>query len=283
MDTYTRSTVVVDGISTSYLTAGEGQPVLLLHGGEFGGGAEICWESSIGPLAEHYRVIAPDLLGFGRTDKIVDFLDGRGRRIAHLARFCATLGLHDFAVIGNSMGGMLALADAGSRRSRLPARALVSIAGGGKLESSPHTDALFDYDGSLDGMRAIVAALFHGDRWPADDDYVARRHRLSIEPGAWEAIAAARFRRPAAEGRPAPGIGYREIGVPTLVVAGAEDKLKPTGWTDELTTQIPVSRAARIADAGHCPQIEQPEPTVAVLLEFLSGQFGRQSLREYAS
>ena len=52
--------MLVDGLSTSYLEAGEGDPVVLLHGGEFGAGAELGWERNIATLAARYRVLAPD-------------------------------------------------------------------------------------------------------------------------------------------------------------------------------------------------------------------------------
>src|SRR5262249_7257163 len=75
-----RHVVEVDDLQTQYFEAGEGEPLVLLHGGEFGGGAEFCWENNIFELARHYRVIAPDLLGFGGTAKVHDFVDGKGRR-----------------------------------------------------------------------------------------------------------------------------------------------------------------------------------------------------------
>ena len=79
--------VDVDGIRTHYLEAGEGPVVVLLHSGEFGGAAEISWEFTIPALAEKYRVVAPDWLGFGRTDKVFDFANGRARVYRHMRRF----------------------------------------------------------------------------------------------------------------------------------------------------------------------------------------------------
>ena len=62
-------TTTVDGLATGYLEAGSGDPVILLHGGEFGASAEIGWERTIPALAAHYRVIAPDMVGFGFSDR----------------------------------------------------------------------------------------------------------------------------------------------------------------------------------------------------------------------
>src|ERR1700730_15682252 len=75
---FRRNTVVVDGLLMSYLEAGTGDQVILLHGGEFGASAEIGWEHTIPALAARYRVLAPDMLGFGQSAKVIDFNDGGG-------------------------------------------------------------------------------------------------------------------------------------------------------------------------------------------------------------
>ncbi len=270
-----RRDILVDGLETSFLEAGSGEPVLLLHGGEFGGDAQVCWEATIPALARHYRVLAPDLLGFGRTAKVVDFVDGRMRRLRHLARFAEMMDAVGAPCIGNSMGGMLLLFDAGSDRPLLNPSKIVSIAGGGALlMDSPHVEALFAYDGSTEAMRKIVGALFHGAAWPLDDAYVERRRASSLQPGAWEAVAAARFRRPAAvqESRPPSGISYDRISSSTLVIAGARDKLKPERWWEELTGQMPQTQVMVVPDAGHCPQIERPDTVNEALIRFLGNR-----------
>ncbi|MES4992472.1 alpha/beta fold hydrolase [Phyllobacterium sp. 22229] len=270
----TRHELLVDGLETSYLEAGSGKPVVLLHGGEFGASAEICWEATIPALAAHFRVIAPDLLGFGGTAKIMDFVDGRGRRLRHLGRFLEQVGATGAQCVGNSMGGMLLLFDAASAAAVLQPERIVSIAGAGALNDNEHMQALLEYDGSVAGMQRIVAALFHGEGWAANDDYVARRRQSSLEPGAWEAVAAARFRRPAElqEARERSQIAYDKIAVPTLIIAGANDKLKPDGWWEPMEEAIPDARTVVIAEAGHCPQLEQPNFVNEVLIDFLMGR-----------
>ncbi|HXZ71624.1 MAG TPA: alpha/beta fold hydrolase, partial [Streptosporangiaceae bacterium] len=121
-------------------------------------------------------------------------------------------------------------------------------------------------------MCRIVEALFHDSSYPADDDYVRRRYESSTAPGAWEAVAAARFRRPGAPPPPTPSssLPYERISVPTLVVEGACDKLLPVGWAKQIADQIPDGRSAVVQAAGHCPQIEQPEIVNALLLDFLA-------------
>ena len=121
-------------------------------------------------------------------------------------------------------------------------------------------------------MRRIVGALFHDPGYPADDDYVRRRYESSTAPGAWEAIAAARFRRPGAtpSATPSSTRPYERITVPTLVVEGGDDKLLPAGWAAQIAKQIDGARSVVVDKAGHCPQIEQSAMVNQLLLDFLA-------------
>ncbi|WP_432013614.1 alpha/beta fold hydrolase [Streptomyces cucumeris] len=264
-----RRTIEIDGLHTQYFEAGRGKPLVLLHGGEFGGGAELCWEHNILALSEHYRVLAPDLLGFGGTAKVHDFVDGKARRLRHLARFCEETGVDEGVFVGNSMGGAMLLNDA-AESSLLPASAIVSVCGGGALEKNEYVDSLFEYDGSLSGMKSILESLFEGEYWRTDPGYLNRRHAASIVPGAWEAVAAARFRRPTADPEQQPGRkpDLSSISVPVLIVEGGRDKIKPRGWAKDLAQVIPGATSAVIERAGHCPQIEHPEKFHRLLLNF---------------
>ncbi len=270
--TFRHRTLDVDGLATHYLEAGDGDPVVLLHGGEFGVSAEIAWEKLIPALAERYRVLAPDMLGFGGSAKVVDFTDGRGMRIRHIARFCALLGVSSAHFVGNSMGAINLLVDQTSAAPVLPVRSMVAICGGGDISKNEHTAALYDYDATREAMRTIVTALFFDPGYAADEAYVQRRYESSIAPGAWESLAAARFRRPGLEAPAAPSSNrpYERIAVPVLVVEGAGDKLLPPGWATGIAAQIPGSRSAVVENAGHCPQIEQPEAVAELVLDFLT-------------
>lgn len=272
MSAFDRRSVLVDGLVTGYLEAGQGDPVVLLHGGEFGAGAEIGWEHNIAALATRYRVLALDMLGFGESAKVIDFTDGRGMRIRHIARFCEVVGAGPAHFVGNSMGAVNLFVDATSESPVLPVRSLVAICGGGEIQRNEHSAALYDYDATPAGMRRIVTALFHDASYRADEAYVRRRYDASIAPGAWEALAAARFRRPGLDAPPLPSSAraYDRIGVPTLVVEAGGDKLLPRGWAAEIAAQIRGGRSAVIDAAGHCPQIEQPAAVNELVLSFLA-------------
>ena len=113
--------------------------------------------------------------------------------------------------------------------------------------------------------------------YTADDAYVARRHESATLPGAWEAIAAARFRRPGSQLPAAASSArrYDRITVPVLVVEGGADKLLPAGWAAEIAGQIAGARSAVVENAGHCPQIEQPDAVTTLLLDFFAEQSER--------
>lgn len=273
---FERRTLIVDGLQTSFLEAGSGDPLVLLHGGEFGASAELGWERNIAALAAHHHVIAPDQLGYGESAKVIDFNNGRQMRIRHVARLLELLGIERADFAGNSMGGVNLLVDATSGHPLLPVRRMALICGGGEILRNQFVDALYDYDASFEAMRRLVQALFHDPAYPADEAYVSRRYDSSVAPGAWEAIAAARFRRPVATEAaqatsPKEPPHYERITAPTLLVEGADDKLKPHGWAAEIAAQISGARAVVIPGAGHCPQIEAPDVVNQRLLEFFAG------------
>ena len=206
-----RRTAVVDGLVTGYLEAGNGDPVILLHGGEFGASAEIGWERTIPALAVRYRVLAPDMLGFGQSAKVIDFNDGRGMRIRHIARFCDELGIDSAHFVGNSMGAINLLVDATSDSPVLPMRTLVAICGGGEIQRNQHMEALYEYDATLPAMRRIVEALFHDPSYPSDDDYVAASLRIQHDA---RCLGDPR-RGPFPAARRGPAAEHRRVSVPT--------------------------------------------------------------------
>ena len=84
---YQHRTIRVADIKTHFLEAGNGPDLVLLHGGEYGASAEITWKYNIESLAQQFHVVAPDILGWGETDKIYSFSDPAGYRINHMKRF----------------------------------------------------------------------------------------------------------------------------------------------------------------------------------------------------
>ena len=266
--------VDVDGIRTHYLEGGSGPLVVLLHSGEFGGCAEFSWEYNFAHLTATHRVIAPDWLGFGQTDKVYDFANAFDRRLRHMARFLEVMDIVSPDIVANSMGATFLLRDAASDRPWLTPRSMVAIAGGGRIPDNDARHALLNYDTTLESMRAVVSALFHDPIWAADDAYVTRRREESLRPGAWECAEAARLRSPTSTERSVVGapdlIQYEKISFPVLLITGVEDRLKEPGHGRELRNRMPHAQLIEVESAAHCPHIEKPELVNDAISAFLA-------------
>lgn len=269
------SYVQVDGIRTHYLEAGEGPALVLLHSGEFGACAELSWERNIAALSGRFHVYAPDWLGYGKTEKLFSFDNMRARRETHIAAFLQAIGIARAHFIANSMGGTMLLAAAASDPAPWPMDRIIVVAGGGDIPDNAARAILNSYDCTLGHMRKIVETMFVDPAIRHDEAYIERRYRLSIEPGAWECTAAARFKAPH---RAAPTSGvrplvqtYDQVRVPVLLVTGADDPLRPPDFGPQLQRRVPGAELFVIPDAGHCPHIEHPDLFNARAIAFLEG------------
>lgn len=268
--------VDVDGIRTHYLEAGEvGPVVVLLHSGEYGGCAEISWEFTIPALAAEFRVIAPDWLGFGRTDKLYDFGDPRARVFGHMRRFFEVMGIEEADFVGNSMGGSNLVRIMAERPVIFPVRSAILCSGGGFTPETEERRVLLAYDGTMEAMRALVRAMLHDPKWSEDDAYIARRQEFAAMKGAWECQSAPRFRPPSRAEGGGSGFGtpdatpYEDVAVPTLVVAGADDPLREPGYAPALAARIPGAEVIVYDECGHCPNIEKADAFNEAALAFL--------------
>jgi 2-hydroxymuconate-semialdehyde hydrolase len=259
--------VAVDGARTHYLEAGEAHrgvrpTVLLLHSAEFGGAAELSWEFVVGELGKRRHVLAPDHLGFGRTDKIFDFVGQFDRRIQHIRRFMETMGVGPAHVVGSSMSGGLSLTVAARRPPDWRMASLTVCSGGGEAPDNEARKVLNTYDGSPEHMRRILSTMFVDPKWSNDAAYLARRQEIAHLPGAWEATAAARFKAPfptaGANRRERDSIDYAAISVPTLVFAGALDPLRAPKYWESFVPKIPRAQLHVFERAAHMGNIECP-------------------------
>lgn len=271
--------IVIDGVTTHYLEAGEGAnpKLILLHSCEFGACAEISWQRNIGAFAQHFHVIAPDWIGYGGSDKIYDF--GRSPlapRLRQLQRLLKAMRIDDASFIGNSCAASFLLQWTSERgyefRRALPVKKMVLVSPSSIGTPGPGREAHNAYEGSTEEMRAIVAASFYGESWPADEDYVGRRQEKALIPGHWEAVAAARFRMP---GRPSggpPPPDYNGCRVPLLLITGAEDKLiaEPEGAMENGRRMLAsTGRFEVFPSSGHCSHIEHAERFNAAAIDYL--------------
>lgn len=272
--------VIAGSFRTRYLEAGAGHrdTVVLVHDGAFGADSATAWGAVIGPLAEHYRVLAPDLLGYGGTDKAV-YLDRPPYdfRIDHLAAFCRAVGVASAHFVGTSFGGSLVLRAVASVSPRLPARSAVSIAGtGGPWRAPDGAAALTRFDRTREGMDRIVRLMV--DDYPGLAAQVDLRFANTALPGHLEACHAARLRALAG----LPGLVAPEdpwpselagCPVPVLLVRGARDDLLLPDWADRLATAGPHVTVQEL-DCRHAPNLDQPGVLVETLTDFFARRTG---------
>jgi pimeloyl-ACP methyl ester carboxylesterase len=267
-------TIWVDGIRTHYLEAGDGPDLVMLHDGSYGGCARLCWTLNIAYFSRRWRVIAPDWLGFGTTAKLHDFDGARARRLWHMTRLLETLGVSRAPFFGSSMGATLLLQIAASGEPQWPIAAIVSASGGGFIPLNDARKRALDFDCTLDGMRTVLSSMVHDPRWVDEPWLLQGRYETAIQPGAWEAVAAARFKSPITPPRSDFGAPdatrYEDIDVPTLLVAGINDKLREEGYAHELQVRIKDSELLNLDKCGHFPQIEQHELFNSAASDFLS-------------
>lgn len=265
--------VRVGDIRTHYLDAGDGPTVVLLHAGGFGENSWLSWRHNLAALAATNRVVAPDWVGFGRTDKVRDFVAGNAAMLTHMARFFAVMDITEADIIGLSMGGTFLIRDAATPRPLLPARTIVTVSGGGFSPLNEARTVLQGYDGTFEGMRAQLRVVFRDPRFSDDDATVAEYHEASLEPGAWEFAASARLRSPAAPERSDFGTTdttpYEAVAVPTLLTAGAQDPLREPGYAEAIGAQISGSEVQVFDDCGHCPNVEHPTAWNDLVRDFL--------------
>jgi len=271
----TETFVQVDGAWTRLLTDGpaDAPVVVLVHDGAWGASADVTWGAMLPFVASGHRVVAPDMLGFGGTAKIVQ-LDSSPYefRIRHLFALLDELGIDEKVhFVGNSFGGSLVLQ--ATTRPEWAARmaSATSISGtGGPWRSAKAQAELGRYDGTEADMRRLVAVLV--DDFPGKDEQVRERVRWAAVPGHYASMVAPHTPVPDALRRERPVSNYpadlKGTGVPTLLITGEHDDLVEPGWMDHLTDVEPAIHTAWLPTM-HSPNISHPEQTWAVLELFL--------------
>jgi 2-hydroxy-6-oxo-octa-2,4-dienoate hydrolase len=182
------SNVMANGITTNYLQTGEGEPVVLIHGSGPGVSAYANWRLTIPRLATRLRVLAPDLVGFGFTQRPASMDYNLKTWSDQLVGFLDALGIERASLVGNSFGGAIALQVASHHPDRVNRLALMGSVGV-PFPITQGLDEVWGYEPSVQGMRKIMD-YFAFSRELITDDLAEVRYRASIEPGFQESYAA---------------------------------------------------------------------------------------------
>lgn len=259
------------GYRTNVHDRGEGSvPVMMIHGSGPGVTAWANWRLVIPELAKNRRVVAPDMLGFGYTERPEDNSYNRERWVAHAIGVMDALDLQQVDLVGNSFGGGLALALAIEYPERVRRLVLMGSVG----VSFPITkglDEVWGYEPSRENMRRLMD-VFAFNKGLLTEELAEMRYQASIRPGFQESFAAM---FPAPRQRWVDNLASREEDIrglthETLVIHGREDEVIPLQTSLILGDWIDRAQLHVFGRCGHWTQIEHASRFARLVNDFLT-------------
>lgn len=263
--------IVAAGIRTNYHdSGGDKSPVLLIHGSGPGVSAWANWRLVMPALAEQARVIAPDMAGFGYTERPEGFSYTMDAWVRQAVGLLDALGIAKTDLVGNSFGGALALALAIRHPERVRRLVLMGSVGV-PFAITPGLDAVWGYTPSVQNMRAIMD-YFAFNKDLMSDDLARMRYEASVRPGFQESFAAM---FPAPRQRWVDAMCSREADIralphETLVVHGREDQVIPLANSTTLADWLPRAQLHVYGRCGHWTQIEHAARFARLVGDFLA-------------
>ncbi|NDK88545.1 alpha/beta fold hydrolase [Gordonia desulfuricans] len=290
----TDSTSPTDGVSQIvtvngqtdifYTDVGSGTPVVLLHGGGPGASGLSNYVRNIDVLAQRFRVIVPDMPGYGRSSKNLDTTDPFGALADAVRALLDHLGVEKAHLVGNSYGGAAALRLALDTPHRVDRLVLMGPGGIGTTRAVPTKglNALLGYytgtGPSRDKLEAFIRNHLVYDAETVPAAVIDDRYRASIDP---ETIAHPPLRRPS--GKTALKTLWRmdftrdprlsQLQTRTLVLWGRDDKVNRPAGGRLLVDRMPDADLFVVARTGHWVQWERAELFNRVVGDFLDGTY----------
>jgi 2-hydroxy-6-oxo-6-(2'-aminophenyl)hexa-2,4-dienoate hydrolase len=258
------------GIRTHYFDEGRGPVLLLLHGGGAGTDAWANWRGAIPRLATEFRVLAIDMLGFGRTDKPdpAKFVYSQEARTNHVAAFIEALGLGKVNLIGNALGGFTALALAIARPELIEKLVLMGSAAL-RTERNEALHPVETYTPSRENMERLMTSMV-SPGFRIDPELIDYRLKLTLDP---EIMAANRATVKWIAGQGGLFIRNEDeitrVRHKTLILAGRNDRIQPPQNHWRLWHLIENSWLHLVADCGHWVMIERPDEFCALIRWFV--------------
>jgi 2-hydroxy-6-oxonona-2,4-dienedioate hydrolase len=253
-----------------YLEAGSGEPVVCLHGAGPGASGWSNFRGNLATLSKHYRVLLPDLPGFGLSDKPLH-KDPKpvGFNARTLAAFFDSLKLDKVSLLGNSAGGATSCRFTIDYPQRVNKIVLMGSAGGGLGTFSPQPPegiramrAYFEAP-SKDRMRDLIKTFVY-DASFLTDELLEERFKQSMDPAHLEFM---RTRAPLED----LSAEIPKIKAPTLLIWGADDRFVPAEVGFRFLRMIQGSELHVFSRAGHWVQVEHAERFNRLVIDFLSG------------
>lgn len=268
-------TIDAGGIQTNYHDIGSGDvgggtPVVLIHGSGPGVTAWANWRLTIPALASQYRVIAPDMVGFGYTARPAGVRYTLDTWVRHAIDFLDALELNQVNLVGNSFGGALSLALTIRHPRRVKRLALMGSAGV-PFTLTRELDEVWGYEPSVENMRKLLD-IFAYDRSLVNDELADLRYRASIRPGFHEAFSSM---FPAPRQRWVDMLAsdendIRGVAQDTLLIHGREDRILPMSNSLKLLALIERAELHVFGRCGHWTQIEHTARFNKLIADFFA-------------
>jgi pimeloyl-ACP methyl ester carboxylesterase len=221
-------------------------------------------------LAKRFRVIAPDIVGFGYTERPDGAVYNMQAWTDHLSHFLDALALRSVSIVGNSFGGALAMKLTTSHPDRVDRLVLMGSVGV-EFPITAGLDAVWGYDPSASNMRELLE-LFAYKRELVSDELAHLRFEAATRPGVLEAYSAM-FPAPRQNGVTALALPDADISCirhETLIIHGRDDKVIPLQNSIRLHQMIESSQLHVFGRCGHWVQMEHTSRFVQLVGNFLA-------------
>ena len=263
-------TIAVFGQTIHYWDVGSGPALVLVHG--LGSSKDGDWRNVVAPLSQKYRVIAPDQIGFGRSDK--PLLDYKIQTyVDFLNEFLRELKVQKASLMGESLGGWISalyVVELSGGAHLVPVEKLVLVDAAGLKQDKPIPNL---NPSTLEDMRRVMEAVFYDTSWLNEEvlqkaftDKLAKHDGYTVHSILTSPTLAAE--------RLDDRLG--NIRIPTLVVWGKEDALLPIASGERYATGIPGAKLVSFEHCGHVPPIEKTAEFLSVVEGFMNQATGTQ-------
>ncbi len=259
-----KETTLADGTRIVWLEGGTGAPLVLVHG--FGADKDN-FTRVARYLTPHYRVIVPDLVGFGESAHRTDVDYRYAAQAERLHAFVQSLGLSRIDIGGNSMGGGIAMSYAAQHPNEVASLWLIDCAG---IAAAPPSEL----------AKIVTSTGTNPLMITKESDYPAFLHFVMSDPpwipgSVMDVLARERIANRALESQVFRQIAtdsvdaaVKGLATPTLITWGEDDRALSVGTVPVLKTLLPNAQAVVMPHVGHAPMIERPEQSAEDYLRF---------------
>jgi 3-oxoadipate enol-lactonase len=256
---------VADTVTLYYSEAGQGTPLVLLHGFPLSGAI---WHEQQRQLGEHYRVIVPDLRGHGRSPapRGVYEMDLLARDVLALLD---SLQIKQAVIMGHSMGGYVALAAWRIAPERFLALGLIASQAGADTDEGREGRYRMAEKVAAEGIKVVAEAMLpklFAVNLSAEAPIIEPVRQLILNTqlagiiGSLQGMAV----------RPDSGALLPTISIPVLILAGDQDQIIPPDKAKAMAAALATATRTMVENAGHMPMLEQPDATTTAIRSFLS-------------